>query len=144
LRKEDIISELEHEELLVLFQVTAQDISFFKSQQWTLTNYTLVAFAAIVGIPKFIGVSLSCFYQIFLSIVAVVLATSSLWIMFRLKKSIDERRDRLNRIYDKLSYVFLEALGNKQKVSTNEMFIFLCVFILCGLVVSIFLLSRTL
>jgi hypothetical protein len=139
--KEKMISESEHQDLLVLYQVTAQDQAFFKSQQWTLTNYALVAFAAIVGIPQLAGVILTRCSQLALSIGAILIAISAMWVIYRLKQSIEERRKRLGRIYVKLSNEFRMARGNKPKVSANEMLIFLYVLIFLGLVIALWLLN---
>jgi hypothetical protein len=69
------ITDSERQELLALYQVTAQDLAFFKGQQWTLTNYTSVALAAIVGIAQLPGSALTPCARLVLSIIASVVAS---------------------------------------------------------------------
>lgn len=47
----DVTSE-ERADLHVLYQVTAQDLAFFKTQQWSITNYTFLIYAGVVGLDQ--------------------------------------------------------------------------------------------
>jgi len=133
------INDNEREELLALYQVTTQDLAFFKSQQWAITNYVLVAFAAIVGIPQLAGSSVGSCARLLLCFAATVTAVLGFWVLFRLKRSIDERRARLDRIFARLSSEFQNARGTKVQVSSLEMFVFLCVLLAIGMVLTCWL-----
>lgn len=41
-----------YEELRLLYSVTVADIAGFKQQQWKITNYGLLLYAAIAAVPK--------------------------------------------------------------------------------------------
>ncbi len=128
------LRDQERQELLALYQVTTQDLAFFKSQQWTLTNYTLVAFAAIVG-SLHIDSSLTigpC-GRLVLCLIATLIGVIAAWVLWRLKRAIDERRDRLKRIFARFSLTFRDARGEKTQVGSNEMLAFLCVLLGIGL-----------
>lgn len=43
-----------YEELRLLYSVTVADIAGFKQQQWKITNYGILLYAAIASIPKLI------------------------------------------------------------------------------------------
>src|SRR6266545_2195755 len=102
------ITDPERQELLALYQVTAQDLAFFKGQQWNLTNYTSLALASVV----------------------VLIAGLVLW---RLNSSINMRRQRLERLFSQLSERFRGARGEKAIVSAAEMSTFLTALLIVGL-----------
>lgn len=129
-----VLSEDEREELLVLYQVTAQDLAEFKNQQWVLTNYALVAFAAIIGIPRIPGVDVSSCGRLLLSVGGTLVFLVAVWIIWRLKTSIEDRRGTLQRIFPRLSPTFQVARGEKTPVSATEVFLFLCLLLVLGLV----------
>lgn len=119
------ITNLEHSELLALYQVTAQDLIFFKGQQWNLTNYTSLALAAIVGIAQSLGSTLPSCTRLALSIIASAVFLSALWVLWRLNASIKERQDRLKRLFPNLSERFRNVRGEKTAISATEISIFL-------------------
>ncbi|MGH8635420.1 MAG: hypothetical protein ACRET7_14980, partial [Burkholderiales bacterium] len=61
-------------------------------------------------------------------------------VLYRLKQSIDERRDRLERIYERLSDAFRAARGDKPRVSPTEMVGFLYVLLAVGVALAWWLL----
>lgn len=102
---------LEHErtELLALYPVTTQDLAFFKSQQWSLTNYGLVALAAIAGVRQLANVNVTPCIAVVLCSVAILITLLTGLLLWRLHGSIKERRARLERIYALLSDEFRAA-----------------------------------
>lgn len=114
------LKDQEHAELLVLYQVTTQDLTFFKSQQWALTNYGLLALAAIVGVRQLSQVKITPCVATLLCAVAVFLTVLTAWLLLRLHGSIEERRGRLERIYARFSDEFRTARGMKRSVSAWE------------------------
>lgn len=133
------ISEHERAELLALYQVTTQDLVFFKSQQWSLTNYGLVALAAITGVRQLSSVKVTPCVATLLCIAAVLLTALTGWLLWRLHGSIEERRARLARIYARLSDEFRSARGVKQSVSAWEMILPLLALLALALALTIWL-----
>ena len=110
------MTDEERQELLSLYQVTAQDLVFFKSQQWALLNYTLLGLAAVVAISQLSNVSDIPCYKLILGGSALVVALFGNHVERSLYHSISERRNRLDRVYEQLSDLFNEARGNKSQV----------------------------
>ena len=129
----------ERTELLALYQVTTQDLAFFKSQQWSLTNYGLLALAAIAGIPQITGLPGTKCIATILCISAVAITALTAFLLWRLHGSIEVRRGRLEKVYAKLSDAFREARGIKPSVSAWEMVIPLWVVLLVALALSLWL-----
>jgi hypothetical protein len=48
-------SALEQEQALAVFHHAAEEIRFFKKQQWLVTNYTMLTYAALVAAPEAVG-----------------------------------------------------------------------------------------
>jgi hypothetical protein len=129
-------SDHEQSELLALYQVTTQDLAFFKSQQWTLVNYGLLALAAVAAIPQITGLSPNQCVRWALCGVEVLVTFITAWLVWRLHGSIHERRKRLKRVYDRLSDEFRRARGDKKSVSAWEMAMPLQVVLLIALGLS--------
>lgn len=126
-------NDREHQELTALYQVTAQDLAQFKSQQWTLANYTILAFAAIIGVSKFPDLKLDLCGSFLLCLVASVIFGLAVHILWQLKTSSDVRRNRLKCIKENYSEMYRECWGEKKQVSAGEMFFFLLLVLLIGL-----------
>ena len=133
------ITEHERAELLALYQVTTQDLVFFKSHQWSLTNYGLVALAAITGVRQLASVKVTPCVAALLCIAAILLTLLTGWLLWRLHGSIEERRSRLARIYDRLSHEFRAARGIKKSVSAWEMILPLLALLTLALALTIWL-----
>jgi len=116
-----------------LYDVTVSDLTFFKSQQWSLTNYALLAFAVVVSIPFLQGMDIGVCGRFLLCSVASVVYVFSIVLLWRLKSSIKERRDRLDRVFEKFTKTFRDARGNKKQVSATEIFIFLGTVLTIGI-----------
>ena len=127
------ITDPERQELLALYQVTAQDLAFFKGQQWNLTNYTSLALAAIVGIAQLPGSALTSCERLVLSVVASVVVLIAGLVLWRLNSSINMRRQRLERLFSQLSERFRGARGEKAIVSAAEMSTPLTALLIVGL-----------
>ncbi len=127
------LSDREHQELTALYQVTAQDLVQFKRQQWVLANYTILAFAAIIGVSKLPELKLELCGSFLLCLVASVVFGLSVHILWQLKSSIDVRRNRLSCIKEKYSQAYRKCWGEKKQVSSGEMFFFLLLVLLIGL-----------
>lgn len=127
------LSEREHKELTTLYQVTVSDLAFFKSQQWTLTNYALLAFGAVVAIRYIPQLQISRCGKVVLCAIATVVYLLTGWLLWRLKESIEVRRERLERIFAKFTETFRGARGEKKQVSATEVSIFLGIVLTFGI-----------
>jgi hypothetical protein len=109
------MTSAENADLHLLYQVTTQDLAFFKSQQWSITNYTFLIYAGVVGLNQLKRDSEIS--AVLLSAVALSAAASAIYLLRRLEKSIEGRRARLTFIRGKLSNLFNEAwsVANKEE-----------------------------
>lgn len=133
------ISESEQAELLALYQVTTQDLAFFKSQQWSLTNYALVALATITGVQQLPSADVTPCVATLLCLAAIFLTVLTGLLLLRLHGSIEERRARLERIYARLSEEFRSARGIKKSVGAWEMILPLFTLLAFALALTIWL-----
>ncbi|MDA8339001.1 MAG: hypothetical protein M0Z70_06855 [Nitrospiraceae bacterium] len=92
------VSDREHEELKLLYQVSVSDLAFFKRQQWNIANYTLLLYAALVGIAQLLRPSSTCCAELLISLLATVVFVVAVWVLWQLKRSIEVRRERLRKI----------------------------------------------
>ena len=106
---------LSHDELRLLYQVTVSDLSYFKTQQWSLTNYTLLLFAALVAAAKTLTPGLCSSERWTLIALAVGTALGALVILFKLQASISIRQARLQKIRGSFSSAFNEAWSAELK-----------------------------
>lgn len=61
-------TEQDREELLVLYQVTVSDLAYFKSNEWSVTNYALLLMAGTAGVRQLLGPSIEMLERVVLSI----------------------------------------------------------------------------
>jgi hypothetical protein len=107
------LTQHEHEELLGLYQVTVTDLSYFKTQQWTSTNYFFLLLAGIVGVGQLGHPSLIT--RLLLIALAVLVAAAALVTLQKLQDSIEVRRARLDRIREYFGPAFAAAWAAKAK-----------------------------
>ena len=96
----------DREELRLLYQITAGDLTYFKTQQWAVTNYTLLLFAGVVGVAQMLKPDLSILDRAILCVLTIGVAISSLVILAKLQKSVGVRQSRLDSIRSKFSDAF--------------------------------------
>jgi hypothetical protein len=92
------LTDREHTELQLLYTVSVSDLAFFKNQQWQISNYVLLIYAALVGITQLLRMNPLCSSALFLSLLATAVFVVAVWILWQLKLSIEGRRDRLKKI----------------------------------------------
>ena len=109
----DELTSEERKDLHLLYQVTTQDLAFFKTQQWSITNYTFLIYAGLVGLDQLLKGSGTT--SVVLAVVALFAAASAIYLLWRLEISIKGRRARLTFIRGKLSDLFTEAWGAMNK-----------------------------
>lgn len=108
-------SRKEDDELRLLYQVTVQDLAFFKQQQWSVTNYGLLLYAAIVGIPQIPNAGVTPCERLVLCLLATALAAGGAYLLYKLERSIKARRDRLSKIRRLFTKAFCLAWRSKYK-----------------------------
>ncbi len=134
---------LSHEELRLLYQVTVNDLTYFKAQQWSLTNYTFLLLASIVAAAQILKFSLAPWERYFLIALAATAAVGALIVLSKLQNSIRIRQARLEKIRDSFSSTFIQAWT--AEVKSREFFhaiYFLRTAVALGAVVVCYLVYR--
>ena len=73
------------EELRMLYQVTTQDLVFFKQQQWSVAYYALLLYAGIFGIGQ---IDKSVIIRFILATITTIIAVFGIIIIWDLENSI--------------------------------------------------------
>jgi len=113
-----------HDELMMLYSASIQEIHNFKQQQWHVTNYTLLAYAGLFSLSRFAG-SVPEAKVFLLAIMLLTAVVAGIWIC-SLDASIVARRDRMKHVREKhFSTAFIEArnAGPSEKIQFSWMFI---------------------
>ena len=105
---------LDREELRPLYEVTVADLSHFKTQQWAVTNYTLLIQAAVVGIAQLLS-QLRQSDRILLFLLSVAGAIAGMVVLSKLQHSIGVRQSRLRAARDEFSDEFKAAWAAETK-----------------------------
>lgn len=84
----------EQEQALAVFNHAAEEIRFFKSQQWSVTNYTLLAYAALAAAPEWVATG-----QVLANLVCASLVIfaggGALGVLASLEKALIKERNRM-------------------------------------------------
>lgn len=121
--KNNQVSDREHEELKLLYQVSVSDLAFFKKQQWNVANYTLLLYAALVGIAQLLRPSSTCYAELLISLLATVVFVVAVWVLWQLKRSIEVRRERLRKIRADFTERFNKA-WQSDKITNDALILF--------------------
>ena len=97
-----------NDELKLLYSVSVSDIAGFKQQQWNITNYGLLLYAAIVSIAKLLDDISKVEYAVLYALAFIIMVIGWLLITI-LHKSVMERRARLVRIRSYFSAEFRDC-----------------------------------
>lgn len=96
------------DELMLLYSACVSEIDSFKKQQWQVTNYDLLLFAALVSIPKLLGTLNQVEYFVLFG--AAFAAVASGWYLVGvLADSIQVRRKRLTETRKQFTKEFMYA-----------------------------------
>jgi hypothetical protein len=85
--------------LIASFNNSSNHIQFLKKQQWTITYYCLLLYAAIVAVFKTYFTNASCVERGFLLAISTVLCFIGCILIFVFEKSIKEHRVIIGNIY---------------------------------------------
>ena len=103
------------EELQLLYQVTVSDLAYFKTQQWSVTNYALALIAGLIGVTQFLKPAPSSYDRFVLVSLALAVSVVVLIVLSKLQKSIKVRQSRLDATRAKFSSTFREAWAAETK-----------------------------
>lgn len=93
-----------HDELKLLYEVTAKDLEFFKKQQWLVTYYGILVYGALVTLAKI--TTLDKWVIFFVSGITFLLCSV---LLSTLEHSIGVRKARLCAIRDEFGPKFNKA-----------------------------------
>ncbi|MFV1997848.1 MAG: hypothetical protein ACC641_07525 [Acidiferrobacterales bacterium] len=107
--------EQANEELRLLYQTSVTELEFFKRQQWSVTNYGLLLYAAIVSLARLFDSGMSSAERWVLCLVATATGFASIYILKVLNNSIDVRKARLGVIREQFGPEFHHAWNSRIK-----------------------------
>jgi len=108
-------SDATPDELKLLYQITVNDLSYFKAQQWSVTNYSFLLLAGIVGAWQVSKANIALWELGALVALAVAICVSSLIILKKLQDSIVVRQSRLDAAREHFSVAFYKAWAAETK-----------------------------
>jgi hypothetical protein len=97
------------EELRLLYELTVSDLTYFKTQQWSVANYSLLLFAALVATAQFLKPEPKVVERALLAFLAFLVATAAAVVLRKLQKSITVRQARLSAARAHFSRAFQQA-----------------------------------
>jgi hypothetical protein len=117
----------ERQDLHCLYSACVEDLKHFKSQQWSITNYTLLSYGGIYFFAsQFMefneGSRLPlpiCVCLISISALTLLLAYSC-YLLNKLQDDIQIRRDRLKKTRKYLSSLFMQCWETDLKSENNQ------------------------
>ena len=93
------LSASDREELHLLYSASTSDITFFKQQQWTVTNHTLVLQGALLFITyEILGRHVTTWQLWLLAVLTWASLVAGISMVIRLQGSVVGRRARLERV----------------------------------------------
>jgi hypothetical protein len=126
----------------IAYQDAVDNLVFLKSQQWSITNYVLLAEAAIFLIARYPGLSTEGVDRFFLKVLAVIVGFLGIAVLWQMQASMEKFRDRLANIYkryfnnDELIDFRLEAAPDN---SIRSVFIVIVLTVICVLAMVVVL-----
>ena len=96
----------EQEQALAVFNHAAEEIRFFKGQQWNTTNYALLTFAALAVIPPWLEPPRWAWLANWLCVSLAIVAFAWAWfVLCGLDEALCKERVRMNKARSKLPLV---------------------------------------
>ena len=133
------------DDLILLYQVSVSDLSYFKTQQWNVTNYAVLLLAGLVGTGELIGSHSEPFERVILAMLAVLASLAAQVVVGKLERSILVRQRRLELIRPQMGERFeqLWASAEKGKEFFHSLW-FLRMAIAFAALVSVWIVARPL
>ena len=98
-RRENVSDSRNDNFLVAVFNNSADHIQFLKKQQWTITYYCLLLYAAIVAVFKTYLINASCIERGVLLALSAVLCVIGCILILIFEKSMNEHRVIMTNIY---------------------------------------------
>ncbi len=108
-------SQTDGEALRMLYEVTTADLTYFKTQQWSVTYYAFLINAGLIGVAQLLGAGLRTSDRAALAVLAGIAAAATLIILSKLQKSVAVRQSRLEHLRPKLGSTFERAWSAEHK-----------------------------
>lgn len=108
-------SASDREGQMMIYQITVSDLTYFKSQQWSLTNHSFLLLAALVGSSQLLGESITTIERFALSGFALLVVIAAMILLSKLQNSILVRQARLDAAREKLGFQFYKTWAAKDK-----------------------------
>ena len=109
------MDERNHQELLMLYQVTVNDLFYFKTQQWVVSTYAFLLYAGLIGLNQSINTTTTIFEACILSVMVFGVFATAAIVLHKLQQSIDVRQARIERTRSHFSPQFQSAWAAKEK-----------------------------
>jgi hypothetical protein len=135
--------KLEHDELKLLYQACVSDLAFFKQQQWSIANYALLLYGALVAAVKLLQPPIRELEPIVLQLLVVATAITASIVLWKHEAAIGVRRTRLAALRNELSQRFNRAWETEGK--RDELVSVACVLqaaLVVGALVALWVLAR--
>lgn len=81
-----------------IYKATSENITFSKKQQWTITNYTVLIYAALFGLGRGMQAMTKC-ESIALTALAVATFICSTWLLIQIQRDMGRYRVRLEKMH---------------------------------------------
>ena len=105
-------NESEKSDLRLLYQISVDDIAFFKQQQWRVTNYAVISYVAVVAAAS-IARNAEHFLDVFekpvMGALVVAVVFGAIYAIRSLGRSLQGARDCVDEIRPHLSPAFREC-----------------------------------
>jgi len=130
-----MLKDSDQEELRLLYEVSVADITFFKQQQWSGTNYALVTYASVLVIAyQWLPAPLQRWQAWLLVVLGWAVCLVGLTVVSRLQNSILGRRTRLERIREKFGDVFRGAWSIQKPSDDTHWMLYVVMLVGAGVV----------
>lgn len=129
------LTEADRAELHLLYTASVSDIAGFKQQQWSVTSHALALQAALVAVAQLLKEPLGGWDRWLLVVLVGITAAVGGFVLFRLHRSIEERRKRLRRVRAHFGKPFNDAWSVCKQ--PDQVYIFLAlVLVIAALIAS--------
>jgi hypothetical protein len=141
--KENPVPEKINDELRLLYASCVSEIADFKRQQWNVTNYGLLSYAAIASLPKFVAGKLAVWELLVLIALTGAVLLAGCYVVRVLDDGIELRRDRLRAVRKHFTQEFKDArLAGHPEPKKQTLKWFFLAFFGAGGAVTVWLLTR--
>jgi hypothetical protein len=103
------------EEMRLLYEVTVNDLTYFKTQQWSVTNYVFLLLAAVAYLHQQLIGDLSSIELYALALLVILVAVAGLIVLSKLQHSVRVRQSRPEATREFFSLSFRQAWAAETK-----------------------------